>query len=156
VTSGNGRPLFAFGTLMDPDVLGIVLGAGAAAWRTMPARVHDRARRWVVDDHYPVLVESPGVHVDGLLIHGLAETALDRIRFFEGEEFALAPIVVRDTDDDEIDARYFADTGRKDIADIAWSLADWQTSTKSDTLPRVHRYMACYGTMSIAEADAFW
>ena len=154
--TGSRPPLFAFGTLMDPDVLALVRGAPLGDLGTEPARVDGRARRWVVDDHYPVLVEVPGEHVNGLLVRGLDDRAIERIRFFEGEEFALAPIVVRDARGAPVDAEYFADTGRKAIADTPWSLEGWQADTKPDTLPRVRRYMACFGTMSVAEADAHW
>ena len=155
--TGEDRPaLFAFGTLMDPDVLALVRGVPLDDLRTEAARVDDRARRRVVDDHYPVLVEMPGERVEGLLIHGLDDHAIERIRFFEGEEFALAPILVRDARGAEVDAVHFADTGRKAVADVPWSLEGWQADTKPDTLPRVRRYMACFGTMSVAEADAHW
>ena len=150
-------PLFAFGTLMDPDVLSIVCDVPPDRFPTEPARVEGRARRWVVDDHYPVLVEAPGEHVDGLLIRGLDEPALERVRFFEGEEFALAPITVHGgVGEEPIEALHFAHAGRKAIAESPWTLAGWQAYTKPDTLPRVRRYMACFGRMSVAEADAHW
>ena len=86
---------FAFGTLMDPDVLALVCGTAPDHFPTEPARAVDRARRWVLDDHYPVLVAAPGESLAGVLVHALDEHALERIAFFEGEEFALAPITVR-------------------------------------------------------------
>ena len=152
-----GAPLFAFGTLMDPDVLALVCDVPVGRFQTEPARAENSARRWVVDDHFPVLVAAAGESLDGLLVHGLGETALARIGFFEGEEFVLEPIRVRRRANDEpVDAWHFAHTGVLDVADTAWDLADWQSSTKPDALPRMRRYMACFGRMSVAEADAYW
>jgi len=150
-------PLFAFGTLMDPDVLALVCDVAPGSFPTESARAVDSTRRWVVDDHYPVLVAAPGEALDGVLVHDLDESALARIRFFEGEEFELAPITVRrDADGESVRAWHFAHAARKAVADMAWELADWQSSTKADMLPRVRRYMACFGRMSVAEADAYW
>ena len=151
------RPLFAFGTLMDPDVLAAVCDVPPGSFPTEPARAEDSARRWVVDDHYPVLVPAPGEHLEGLLLHGLGGRDLERIGFFEGEEFALAPIDVRrERDGRVVTVLHFAHTDRKAVSEAAWDLADWQASTKADTMPRVRRYMACFGRMSVAEADAHW
>ena len=150
-------PLFAFGTLMDPDVLALVCDVEPGRFRTEPARAEDSARRWVVDDHYPVRVAAAGESLPGLLVHGLDDESLARIEFFEGEEFVLAPLLVRRASDGApIEARHFAHTGRKAVAEAPWELADWQASTKADTLPRVRRYMACFGRMSVVEADAHW
>ena len=164
----GGAPLFAFGTLMDEEVLAIVCDRPIATFATEPARVSGRARRAVTDDHYPVLVEAPGASVEGLLIHGLDAAALERIAFFEGEEFTLEPIRVtraaegatrssgRASGPLELDAVHFAHTDRKPVGESGWELADWQANTKPDTLPRVRRYMAHFGVLSVAEADAHW
>ena len=119
----------------------------------------------MTDDHYPVLVDAANASVDGLLIHGLDATAIERIAFFEGEEFTLEPIrVTRLTDGsvssgDEagaLDAVHFAHTDRKPVDESGWELVDWQMKTKPDTLERIRRYMSHFGMLSVAEADAHW
>jgi len=159
VSTERRPPLFVFGTLMDPEVLGIVCEAATGRAVTEPAVVENRARRWVVDDHYPVLVAAPGESVAGLLVHGLDERAHERVVFFEGEEFVLEPIVVRGGADGRgrlIEACFFAHTGCEAVSDMRWELADWQANVKSDTLLRIRRYMDCFGVMGVAEADAYW
>lgn len=151
----DSRPLFTFGTLMDADVLSIVIDAPIEPFVRLSATVRGLGRRWVVDDHYPVLVADSSGTTDGLLIHGLDERALERILFFEGEEFELGPLVV-EVDDKPVDARYFAHREKKPVSELDWTLEQWQLHTKPDTLHRVRRYMAHYGRLTRAEADEYW
>lgn len=148
--------LFSFGTLMDTDLLPLVCKQDMKTLALEAAVVPGRSRRWVLDDHYPVLVAEQGRTTDGLIIRGLEEEALARIIFFEGEEFNLEPLSVQKENGDWEQVQYFADTNKKEISTSEWSLAEWQRTTKDDTLARVVRYMQCYGKMSLAEADAYW
>lgn len=148
--------LFAFGTLMDPDVLRIVSQQEPALVVRESATVADHVRRWVLDDHYPVLVPCPGRQTAGLIIRGLQEEAMRRIRFFEGDEFSLLTLAVKNARGHSENVCYFADNQRQPISEDEWLLEEWQRSTKSETLPRVERYMGCYGKMTTAEADAYW
>ena len=141
---------------MDTELLPLVCKQAMDTLVLEPASVPERSRRWVLDDHYPVLVEESGRTTDGLIIRGLEEEALKRIVFFEGEEFNLEPLSVVKPDGQWEQVQYFADTNLKEISTSEWSLTEWQRTTKADTLNRVVRYMECYGKMSIAEADAYW
>ncbi|MFT5896468.1 MAG: hypothetical protein ACI8VW_003351 [bacterium] len=148
--------LFSFGTLMDTDLLPLVCEQAMGTLVLETAVVPDRSRRWVLDDHYPVLVKEQGRTTEGLIIRGLKEVALNRIIFFEGEEFNLEPLSVQKANGDWEQVQYFADTNLKEISTWEWTLSEWQQTTKADTLNRIIRYMQCYGKMSIAEADAYW
>lgn len=148
--------LFSFGTLMDTELLTTVCGQHLDTLELTPACVQDHVRRWVTDDHYPVLVPQLGSATTGLVIGGLTQEALNRIVFFEGEEFELSPLAVQRADGTMLSVQYFADTNRKVISDSEWTLEQWQRSTKPDTMVRVARYMQCYGKMSAEEADAYW
>lgn len=148
--------LFSFGTLMDAELLELVCQQSLDSLTLEPARVVDHARRWVIDDHYPVLVPEKGDATQGLIIHGLSDEAMDRIVFFEGEEFTVQHIKVLRENNQAETVQYFADNHRKIISDSDWSMEEWQRTTKPDTMPRVRRYMQCYGHMSAAEADAYW
>lgn len=148
--------LFSFGTLMDADLLPLVCEQAMDTLALETAVVPERSRRWVLDDHYPVLVAEEGRTTEGLIIRGLETEALNRIVFFEGEEFNLEPLSVQKPNGDWEQVQYFADTNLKEISTWEWTLTEWQRTTKADTLNRIVRYMQCYGKMSIAEADAYW
>lgn len=153
----SGIPaLFTFGTLMDPDVLRQVGGQPLSALTRETATVRGFARHWVEADDYPVLVAREGEQTTGLIIRGLSSLAMQRIEFFEGEEFTLQELWVRNAARQEERVHYFADNQRKPASDRSWSLAEWQLGTKKSMMPRVERYMACFGRMSTAEADACW
>ena len=141
---------------MDTELLPLVSEQALDSLTLQQATVPDHRRRWVLDDHYPVLVPAHGETTRGLVIRGLTEEALNRIIFFEGEEFSLSPIDVQLDNGSWEAVSYFADNHRKEISDSDWSLEEWQRTTKADTMPRVARYMKCYGKMSRAEADAYW
>ncbi|MFT4728285.1 MAG: hypothetical protein ACI9UN_002792 [Granulosicoccus sp.] len=148
--------LFSFGTLMDTDLLPLVCEQAMDTLVLESAVVPERSRRWVLDDHYPVLVVEEGRTTQGLIIRGLEEEAFSRIVFFEGEEFNLEPLSVQKANGEWERVQYFADTNRKQISASEWTLSEWQRTTKADTLSRIVGYMQCYGKMTLAEADAFW
>ena len=152
----NPPDLFSFGTLMDTELLPLVCQQDIQTLTLEPATVQNQARRWVIDDHYPVLVPELGSVTHGLIIRGLEPEALKRIVFIEGEEFEVQPLEVVRSDGQVENVQYFADTHRKTISDTEWSLEEWQRTTKADTLVRLARYMQCYGNMTPAEADAYW
>ncbi|MFK8082183.1 MAG: gamma-glutamylcyclotransferase family protein [Granulosicoccus sp.] len=148
--------LFSFGTLMDAELLALVCAQDMDTITLEPAHVEGYLPLWVVDDHYPVLVPRSGSKTDGLIIRGLTPEALDRIIFFEGGEFDMQRLDVISASGKTEAVQYFADADQKQISDHVWRLDEWQRLTKPDTMPRVFRYMQCFGKMSIDEADAFW
>jgi hypothetical protein len=148
--------LFTFGTLMDVDLLGLVCQQPIETLQLETAAVRDFDRRWVRDDHYPVLVALPGSSTQGLIIRGLEQESMDRIVFFEGEEFTLRNMMVERVDGQLEEVRYFASNERRPVSDQTWHLEEWQRSAKPAMLPRVISYMQYYGVMSIEEADAHW
>lgn len=148
--------LFSFGTLMDAELLELVSGQSISSLVREPVVVHDHVPLWVKDDHYPVLVSRDRANTEGLIIRGLEQEALDRIIFFEGGEFSVQSIEVTNACGITESVQYFADNDHKEISDFIWRLELWQQTTKPDTMPRVERYMQCYGKMSVLEADAFW
>lgn len=148
--------LFSFGTLMDAELLQLVCGHDISAIVVEPAVVHDHVPLWVQDDHYPVLVPHAGVNTSGLILRKLPSEALDRIVFFEGGEFTVQHIDVTNASGVVERVPFFADNDHKEVSDVVWRLEHWQKTTKAQTMPRVERYMQCYGKMSVDEADAYW
>ncbi len=89
------KSMFFFGTLMDADILAIILG------RSLPASGREAAflRGWrrvhVAGRPYPMLVSHPGGRVEGLLVHGLGERDCARLSYYEGWEYVTEPVTVR-------------------------------------------------------------
>lgn len=81
-------PYFFFGTLMDPDVLSLVLGRDPGPLSTV-ATLSGFARVRVEGEPYPALVEAPDGQVEGLLLRDYVPEDDQRIRFFEDFDFAI-------------------------------------------------------------------
>lgn len=81
--------VFAYGTLMWPEVLEAVAGrrlAGGAATLAGYKRLR------VKGEHYPAVVPSPGDLVEGVLYRGLTAAELACLDAFEGVEYDRASV----------------------------------------------------------------
>ena len=141
---------------MDAELLALVCGHSLDTLIREPAVVEDHVPLWVMGDDYPVLVARENSQTQGIIIRGLSAGDLDRIIFFEGGEFSVQHIDVVNTYNAIERVPYFASTDTLGVSENVWQLDQWQRTTKADTMPRVVRYMQCYGKLSIDEADAYW
>lgn len=74
--------VFAYGTLMFPEVAATVTGERPTA---ESARLPDHARHALRQRVYPGAVRRPGHSIEGVLYHDVTPAALVRIDDFEGE-----------------------------------------------------------------------
>ena len=149
-------PLFVYGSMRDADVRTLVLGPDCAGVRTEPAWMPGAAAARVPGESYPYLVAVEGGCVPGEVLHGLDETCLDRIHFFEGDEYAFVECVVERAGGERIAAMHF---GGAEIAEgpvVPWSLERWQASEKARFLAMAREYMAGWRRGTRAEAEALW
>jgi len=157
------RPLFAFGTLMDSDVMQMVFDVPLSSVQLNAAVLTGYTRRLVRGESFPVLVPTANGKVSGVLIYGLNENHYQRAQFYEGDEYTLCPISVRSLPNShasmqagEIDAAFFADNHIYSLAAQDWSIEHWRQYDKAKMLPRLKRYMNYYGEISATEADKHW
>lgn len=148
--------LFVFGSLMDPQVLSLVSGMSESALELVPATVQGYRQGEVVEESYPVLVACKSAQTEGLLINGLSSLALQRILFFEGDEYQLQPIDTVTASGQPVAAHYFCDAGVYTVRDTSWDFALWQQIHKASFIEASRQYMALFGTMTAAQADAHW
>jgi hypothetical protein len=128
----NALPLFAYGTLRDPDLLAAVLGRPLRPLGLHPARAPGFRAVHYPGRIYPALIRVPGAAAEGLLLTDLSAFERDLLDAFEGDEYRRAPIAVMVAEDlFEADAYLPAIAIRDPGAD--WSLARWQAEHK----PRV-------------------
>ncbi len=154
--SPSMSPLFSFGTLMDADLLTLVSGQSSAELSLESAQLAGFAQRQVEGDDFPVLVADTNAQTDGTVISGLTSLALQRILFFEGEEYALSPITVTLSQGREQSCVYFKDTAIYQVKDTVWDFQQWVLHEKADFLRRTDRYMTYFGKLTTAEADKYW
>jgi gamma-glutamylcyclotransferase (GGCT)/AIG2-like uncharacterized protein YtfP len=76
--------LFAYGTLMWPEILADVIGRSIEG---VPAKLPDARRLRVKNQVYPSLVLAQSGAVDGILYFDLTEPEIAALDRFEGDEY---------------------------------------------------------------------
>jgi len=150
---------FFFGSLMDPDILSIVLGRRLAEHERVPAILHGYTRLVVKDESYPALRPEPGGKVHGLLVEHLDEDEGRRICFFEGEEFRLEEHEVELADGERRRAVAFILTEDYATEHQHWDLGHWRAAYKSGFLEMTEEWMQYYGdpdNPDFATLDSHW
>jgi len=150
-------PLFCYGTLLDVDMLACVVGETAAAAVTMETgwlAGYRKAR--LPHENYPLLVPEAESFAQGALLYGLQKPQIDRIVFFEGEEYELSPCKVKTEGSKTVDALFFDEGIMPPPRTEEWCLAHWQKHHKQFMIRQSREYMSYYGLMSAVEADIHW
>lgn len=149
-------PLFVYGSMRDEDVRAIVLGHTPPELRTEPAWLSGVATAVVPGESYPYLVLAEGARVPGELIFGLDESCLDRIRFFEGDEYAAVECVAERAGGGRVAAMYFGGEAIPPAPVVPWSLERWQAREKARFLAMTHEFMALWRHEKSASAEERW
>ncbi|MEX0808394.1 MAG: gamma-glutamylcyclotransferase family protein [Dongiaceae bacterium] len=147
--------LFFFGSLMDSDLLSVVLDRPLDGVASRPARLLGFDRRRARGESFPVIVRQPGGAVDGSLVDGLSWGDLDRVQYFEGEDYRLRPFPVA-ADDTRIEAHMFIATEKLRPDEASWDFERWRLEEKPFALAVAVELMASYGTLSAAEIGPHW
>lgn len=133
----SALPLFFFGTLMDAEVLGLVIGRRVGEGDLEPARLAGFRRVQAMGASYPVLVPDPAGLVEGRLFRGATAAERARLDAYEGEAYRLGPVTVEDAAGRTVGAlAYLAVPGRIAPSPEPWELGDWQARHKAAYLAR--------------------
>ena len=149
-------PLFVYGSMRDGDVRALVLGRAPPAVRTEPAWMPGAAVALVPGESYPYLVSAEGARAPGDLGHGLDERSLDRILFFEGDEYAFVECEVEHAGGERVAAMHFGGVAIPEGPVVPWSLEQWRSREKPRFLAMTRGYMALWRRATRAEAEARW
>ena len=152
----NTTPLFVYGSMLDEDVLEVVLGRRLPAVSRLAARLAGYVRVRLPDETYPVLAPKPGGLVHGAVLSDLGSNDFERVRFFESDEYEFASCLVELESGERLEATYCAENEVVPGASESWELAWWQTHHKPDYLIMIRHYMALYGRAELDEAEALW
>ena len=150
-----GTRYFFFGTLMDRDVLELVVDRPVAAGALQPARLDGFRRVRVRNDSFPMLLEDRRACVDGMVFRSERELDDQRILFFEDYDYALEPCRPV-TVDGPVDAMFCGIDPSVDASDDPWTLEAWAIRYKTAFLELSTTYMACFGRMTPEEAEPVW
>lgn len=124
-------PLFFYGTLMDPDLLGFLIGRPVEPGELLPARLGGARRVRVRGASYPMLLADPRASVEGRLWHGGTAEERARLDAYEGPAWRLVPAEVELASGERVAARvYQVIEGTLEPTDEPWDLAHWQARYK--------------------------
>jgi hypothetical protein len=147
---------FFFGLLRDADVLGLATGRPWTANRFTDAKLAGARLVQLRGETFPMLVPASGDWVPGVLVGGLTEADLDRIRFYESVEYEPSLVEVEIAGGDLVEAHAFATTQRAVHDEKPWFFEDWRLRDKAHSLREAELWMALYGHLSAEEADRRW
>ena len=149
-------PLFCFGSLMDREMLSCVLDRPIDNIELVSATIQGYSRVCLPHETYPMLVVDVEHDAPGMLVYGLCKSDLERIVFFEGDEYELSPCQVRLKDGSVAEALFFDEGTMPPAESTEWDFVHWQKEYKPYMLRQSKRYMSYFGHMSAAEADIHW
>ena len=149
-------PLFVYGSMRDEDVRALVLDRAPSAVHAEPAWMPGAAAVRVPGESYPWLVSIEGAYAPGELLHGLDEQCLDRVLFFEGDEYAFVECVVERAGGERAAAMHFGGIGIPEGPAVEWSLEQWQEREKARFLSMTREYMGAWRRATRAQAEALW
>jgi hypothetical protein len=147
---------FFFGTLMDRDVLELVLERPVAADTLVPARLAGYRRVRILRDSFPILVEDSGSSVDGVVFTTASAEENARILFFEDYDYDMAPCRPVLTDGRTVEATFCGAEDGVLASDEPWDLARWAVRHKDGFLKLSKVYMACFGRLTPEQAEPIW
>lgn len=129
------RPLFAYGTLQDSDILGAVLGRRLPGSAFLAASLPGFVALYYPGEVYPALVPRPGASALGLLIHGLDDADRAALDVFEGDQYRRDQALV-DTAQGPIAADLYLPA--RDLPETAplWTLSLWRSRHKPAILAK--------------------
>lgn len=141
---------------MDLELLEAVLGRKANGLSFTPGwlkgYVADTAARY----SFPTLIEHRTGRVDGVIVKGLTAADVDRIAYFEDEDYTVTVADIA-TAEGDISAQVYVATTRLKSSGKPWSFDHWRIHDKPLLLAVTRRVMAeHYGITPMSEIDVVW
>jgi hypothetical protein len=133
---------FFYGTLLDHDVMALVIGRRLPPSAFMPATLKGHVRRRAKGVSYPILVREPGGEVEGVVVGGLTRRDVERLSAYEGPRYRIAPLKVRVDGSLKMVSVFEPVEHRFQPVDGAWNLALWQGRHKRPFIGRLRRALA--------------
>ncbi len=147
---------FFFGSLMDRDVAKLVLGRVIEPRLQQPGILHGYERLLVAEESYPALAPRPGGKVTGVVAEGISDTDMDRMLFFESDEFVPAACDIELTSGEYVSAQTFLAREVLEYTDQPWNFDHWRRRDKDEYLVLVRDWMLEYGKREAHQLEAAW
>jgi len=133
---------FFYGTLLDHDVMALVIGRRLPPSAFVPATLKGHVRRRAKGVSYPIVLRAPGSEVEGVIVGGLTKRDVERLAAFEGPRYRIAPLKV--TADGVLRTVSVFEPKEESFkpVDGAWDLALWQGRYKRPFIARIRKALS--------------
>ena len=121
---------FFYGTLIDPDVRRLVLGAVPKGAEIQPAWLPGFTVRYVLRARYPAIMRKPGVRAPGLAVSGLSTAQAKLLDRYEGDGYRRETRLVRLSDRRQIAAQVYLPKAKLRTGPRLWSHESWRRRDK--------------------------
>jgi CBS domain-containing protein len=135
---------FFYGTLLDHDVMALVIGRRLPPAAFVPARLKGHVRRRAKGVSHPIVVRDPGGEVEGVVVGGLTKRDVERLSAFEGTRYRIAPLKVTVDGVLKTVSVFEPKEERFQPVDGVWDLALWQGRYKRAFLARIRRALQAH------------
>ena len=151
---------FFYGTLMDRELLALVIGRATDELRMEAATIHDFVCRRALNASFPILVPHPGGRVEGILVTDLTAADIARLKFYEGvdcegSKYALTALPV-EYRGELLSAQVFLPTAYIAADETVWDFDTWAAAERPLWMAMVEERMSRYGSITTAENNALW
>ena len=128
---------FFYGTLLDRDVMALVLGRRLPARAFVPASLPGHARRRAKGASYPVVIRDPCGEVPGAVVRGLSARDVAQLAAYEGSGYRIVPLNVKFAGARTTVSVFEPIVSRLQPSGELWDLATWQQRHKRGFVSRV-------------------
>jgi Gamma-glutamyl cyclotransferase, AIG2-like len=129
---------FFYGTLMDCDLLSLVLGRPVEQHPLKPALLRGYRRSALQGLRYPAILREPTAWVTGVILDRVREVDCDRLRRYEGADYVLKRGRAESPVGSPQSVLYFEPRpGAFIVTGKPWSLALWRICVKPSELRRL-------------------
>jgi CBS domain-containing protein len=130
---------FFYGTLLDHDVMALVIGRRLPPSAFVPASLGGHARRRVKGASYPIVVRDPRGEVPGAVVGGLSARDVARLTAYEGPGYRVVPLRVRSAESMITVSVFEPVQSRLQPSGELWDLGLWQRRDKRAFVGRLKR-----------------
>jgi hypothetical protein len=133
------KRFFFYGTLLDPDVMALVIGRRLPPSAFVPAILPRHSRRRAKGATYPVVVRAMADRVRGVMVAGLTSRDVGRLAAYEGPGYRIARLKVRVGGELATVSVFEPVVARLQPSTSPWDYALWKGRHKRPFVARLRR-----------------
>jgi hypothetical protein len=130
---------FFYGTLIDSDVMALVIGRRLPPSAFVPAILPRHSRRRAKGATYPVAIPDPADEVQGVVVGGLSSRDVGRLAAYEGPGYRIAGLKVRIAGDLATVSVFEPVASRLQPSASPWDYALWKGRHKRPFVNRLRK-----------------